>query len=350
MENHKGNFEDLLLDKAFIRWVKNPDYKLNQYWEEWLKHHQERRQDVILAREVLLRLKFKTTLPSEEVTKKAFNEIIEEIEDNKKNEQQLEQKVPGLTIPSHYYLKVAAVFLILIISLGGVYKLYQQNQLYLLQESKVATITKRNPSSIRSKIKLPDGTKVWLNAASAISYPERFGDIREVQLEGEAYFEVVRDTERPFVIKTALSTIKVLGTSFNVNAYEDDKEDFIALVTGSVKVATIMKENKFVLHPGEQLTVDRASGTAKTGLFDKRDVIGWTEGWLTFKDASKDEIIDKLERWYDVKIRVLNEPVEEWNVNGYFRDQSLELVLDRLSFSKDFQYKIEGRKVTIDFE
>lgn len=355
MDNQKHSFEDLILDESFVKWVKNPDYELNLYWEQWIKHNHHRWNDILLAREFILRINFKTTQPSGKVTKRVFNKIIDNTRGNKKSyREENNGRRPGYRMmssarPSGYYVKIAAVLLIIVLSAGCLYLIYKQNQAYLVENQAIARITKSNPSSIRSKIKLPDGTKVWLNAASEISYPEKFGNVREVQLKGEAYFEVVKNAEAPFIVHTPLAVVKVLGTSFNVNAYEDDREDFISLVSGRVKISTVAGNEKFLLVPGEQLAINSTSGVVETRLFDEKEVRGWTEGWLAFKNANKDEIIRKLERWYDVTITVVNEPAEEWNINGYFRDQSLELVLDRLSFSKGFTYKIEGRSVLITF-
>lgn len=348
--DQKQSFEDLLLNESFIKWVKTSDYELNIYWEQWIKHNQHRRQDIILAKEIVSRMTFKNTLPSEETTKKIFNRIVENLDKDEKDFKYKKLRSRSYQNSTNYYLKLVAVFLILLLSMGIVYVLHQQNVLYQQQISKIEIITRKNPSSIRSKIKLPDGTKVWLNAASEITYPEKFSTVRKVQLKGEAYFEVVRDKDSPFIVETHLSKVKVLGTSFNIKAYGDDKENFISLLTGRVRIAKTLEGEEFLLSPGEQLIINRENGLTKKAWFDKRAVIGWTEGYLAFKDANKDEIINKLERWYDVKIVLLNEPSEQWDVNGYFRDQSLELVLDRLAFSKDFIYKIEGRKVTIEFK
>lgn len=345
--DQKESFEDLLLNESFVKWVKSPDLELNLYWERWMKHHEHRRHDVMLAREAILRLRFKHSLPSEEITKKIFNEIVEASE--RKNRQYPYGTYHAEGNQTNYYIKVAAVFLFALLSAGSVFLFNKHNESSAQQVSQVKIITRKNPSSVRSKIMLPDGTKVWLNAASEIRYPEKFSTVRKVQLEGEAYFEVIRNENAPFIVETAQSSVRVLGTSFNINAYGDCKNQLISLLTGKVTISKVQEMESFVLSPGEQMIIDKSTGSFKTQKFDKKDIIGWTEGYLTFKDASKSEIINKLERWYDVKITLLNEPDDDWDVNGYFRDQSLELVLDRLAFSKDFEYTIEGRKVTIKF-
>jgi len=196
---------------------------------------------------------------------------------------------------------------------------------------------------------LPDGSRVWLNAASEITYPATFKDVREVKLKGEAYFDVSEDIGKPFIVKTSLSNVKVLGTSFNVNAYSGNTSEYVSLLKGKVTVSLLDGDTSSLLLPGEQIAINRETGISETFSFDSLEVAGWTTGWLTFKNANKEEIINKLSRWYGVEIQLLNEPAEDWNVNGYFRDQTLEMVLDRLSFSKDFEYKMEGKTVKIRF-
>ena len=271
--DQKQSFEDLLLNESFIKWVKNADYELNIYWEQWIKNNQHRRQDIILAKEFISRMQFKNTLPSEETTKKVFNKIVEKLDRDEKDYQYKKLRLGSFYNSSNYYSKVAAVFVVLLISLGIIYVLHQHNMAYQQQISKIEIITRKNPSSIRSKIKLPDGTKVWLNAASEISYPEKFSTVRKVKLKGEAYFEVVEDKESPFVVQTHLSRVKVLGTSFNIKAYGDDKENFISLLTGKVTISKALEIEEFLLNPGEQLIINRENGSAKKTFFDRKAVI-----------------------------------------------------------------------------
>src|SRR5690606_18951878 len=120
--DRKQSFEDLILDESFIKWVKNPDYELNLYWEEWIRHNQHRRNDVMLAKEVISRMQFKTASPDEETTKKVFNRIIENtVKKEVRNSRKTNNTQPYLS--NFHYLKIAAIFLILLVSAGSIYLL-----------------------------------------------------------------------------------------------------------------------------------------------------------------------------------------------------------------------------------
>lgn len=345
------NIGDLLNDTSFVKWVKFPDRENDKNWELWLKKNRQRQSDVALARELILSMKFKTKYPTEEEVEKAFDKVLMNVElkpgsSNSNGNSQKRVRISGIT----YYAKIAAVILLLLSSFAAVYWMYQNNLSLKDQGTASASIIKRsNPSAIRSKIILPDGSRVWLNAESELTYPSEFGQTREIKLSGEAYFEVVKNIHKPFIVKTNLAKIKVLGTSFNVNAYGDSPGEYVSLVEGNVAVSLSDSDTSSLLLPGEQIIVNNETGISETMPFDSVEVVGWTQGWLTFKNSGKDEILNKLGRWYGVKIELLNEPSETWNVNGYFRDQPLDVVLDRLSFSKDIDYKINGKTVKIEF-
>lgn len=338
---------DLVTDKSFVEWVKSPD-KVSGGLDYWIKTKGFTKEQVSLAREVITRMNFQTTFPGEEKTQRSYEKILMNI--NSRSEERSRNKISwrkGRMYPA----KVAAVVLIFLVSFIAVYWLRQHSMTEDLKaEQSIQIIKRTNPSAIKSKIILPDGSTAWLNSESELTYPERFSEVREVTLKGEAYFNVTKNTARPFVVKTDLSKIKVLGTRFNVNAYHEKKErDLISLVEGKVAVSMIKNDTSSLLLPGEQIEVDRDSGISRSMGFDSLEITGWTQGWLVFKDANQEEIIDKLSRWYGVNFILLNEPAKEWHVNGYFQNQTLEMVLDRLSFSKDFRYVINDKTVKIEF-
>ncbi|MBT33593.1 MAG: hypothetical protein CMO01_28340 [Thalassobius sp.] len=244
-------------------------------------------------------------------------------------------------------VKIAASLLLLI----GVWFVYQQYQnKALLQEETVAstpTIIEREiPWGRKSTIKLSDGTLVKMNSGSTIKFPEKFsGDTREIELIGEAYLEVVKDPSRPFIVKTGSVQTRVLGTSFNVKAIPGQTIQ-IALVEGSVQVSDVNTKQEMLLAPGEMIT-------AKTEIFEKspfdyKELIAWKDGLLVFKNASPEVIISKLEKWYGFKI-IVQRKLSRKAYTSTFSNESLEEVLNIISESKDFQFKIikEEEKVII---
>lgn len=339
------DLKDLLTNPSFVQWVKFPHKENEQKWELWIKNNPNRKNDVALARELILRMSFKTKHPGNEQIEESHQATLAKI-DNIKTANHNPAEQGGFNI-----VKIAAAILLLMTSFISVY-LIVSNPASPVKNEQVQNeeiIQRKNPAGIRTKITLPDGSHVWLNAESQLTYPAIFNRKREVSLKGEAFFEVVRDTLRPFKVKTRLSEITVLGTSFNVNAYSNDVNESVSLMEGKVTVSLMENDTSSLLLPGEQIIINPKIGLSQNQHFDSLQVFGWTRGLLVFKNAGKEEIIDKLSRWYGVNIEITKQPSSTWNVNGYFDNQSLEMVLDRLSFSKDFDYTIEDKNVTIKF-
>ncbi len=227
----------------------------------------------------------------------------------------------------------------------------------------------------KSKVQLPDGTQVWLNADSRITYNENFqGSLREVQLSGEAYFDVVRDEERPFVIHTNVVDIKVLGTAFNVRSYADEKNTETSLVRGSVEVTLRNHpEKKFTLKPNDKLIInnEQAGPTVasvkkdierttskqivltwgKINYPSKADTVAteamWTRNKLAFDKESLEEIALKIERWYDVKVMIADEEMKKTEFSIIIEDESLQQVMEALRVAGKFHYSINKKEVTI---
>lgn len=157
------------------------------------------------------------------------------------------------------------------------------------------------------QVVLFDGTRVWLNGGSRLRYPSRFAvNCREVELSGEAYFEVTKDTSRPFMVRTALAKVEVLGTSFNVSA-QAEKECVATLVEGRVRMQDA-EEHKVVLAPGQQAELDEQGGW-KVEEVDIRYFIAWKDGKFAFKDAKLETVLEKLARYYGVQFKFENSKV-----------------------------------------
>ena len=211
-------------------------------------------------------------------------------------------------------------------------------------DDQLSTIIKQNPAGQKSKIFLPDGSEVWLNAESSISYPEKFSDsLRTVSLEGEAFFSVVKKPMKPFVVLAGEVSTVVLGTSFNINAYKTEEQTYVALQSGKVKLnfQTEGKEQEMFLEPGEGVSYDRSSRLAVKEAFDYEKLFGWKDGIIVFRDAQIDEIVNTLSRWYGVTFTVENTPKEVWDYNGTFPNQSLDNVLNSIGFTKGFTYEFD---------
>lgn len=196
---------------------------------------------------------------------------------------------------------------------------------------------------------LSDGTKVWLNADSKIKYPVSFGqDKREVSLRGEGYFEVAKDSARPFIMSTDKMDVKVLGTTFDVNTYEDEGKSFVVLVEGLVEVSAGKGESR-IITPGYMAEVDMHDVQAKIHVSkcDTEHYIAWNSGNFSFRNASLTEILKRVSRYYDVT--VIREQVfeEEYYTGDVSSDVSLESLLAVIESSTSVSFKVERKIVYV---
>ncbi len=177
-----------------------------------------------------------------------------------------------------------------------------------------------------------------------LTYPTTFaGELRSVELTGEAFFEVEKDAKKPFRVKAAQTTVDVLGTSFNVMAYQDEKSVDATLVHGAVIVRGNSGEKR--LQPGEQASVV-GTGTVQVSEVDVEEVLAWKNGLFIFEDADLRSVMRQLARWYDVEIEYQGAP-SDMKLNGaVYRNYSLSQVLTVLK-ATGLQFRIEGRKLII---
>ena len=197
-------------------------------------------------------------------------------------------------------------------------------------------------------IMLADGTKVWVNAATEIRYPVKFvGKERRVWLEGEAYFEVAHDTTRPFVVETEQAKVKVLGTSFDVNAYEEEGKTWTTLEEGMVEIESLDRGEKIRMVPGEQICLIEGKGMEKykveTALFTS-----WRSGRLVFKDMRLEELMRNMARWYDVKVEFYREEAKDIVFTGDVKKyEDLNEVLEIIELTSDVHFTIEEQRIIV---
>lgn len=216
--------------------------------------------------------------------------------------------------------------------------------------SSVPWIEKVNKKGEKKYYQLPDGSSVWLNAESTLRFAASFaGPVRKVQLEGEAYFEVKKDVTKPFVVEVYGSTVEVLGTSFNVSSYQNDKEVKVALLEGKVKVANKEQTQMVLLNPGEELITSKDDDFLRKERFEYENTFGWKDGILSFDGADFTNFKSRLERWYDVSVEVKGKAPENWELRAKYKNEVLKNVLKDISFNKGFSYRIENEKIVITF-
>jgi len=250
---------------------------------------------------------------------------------------------------SYLWRSIAAAILVLVVSIFILRNIDNKEKQSVTQS--IQLIEKSLPSGQKTKIFLPDGSEVWLNAESSLSYPERFDDVsRVVSLKGEAFFNVTKNPLKPFIVKTESMDITVLGTSFNVRCYNNEKITNVALEIGKVLVETSdSKDNKYILFPGEGISVNNKLGKVSRYEVDPKSAFQWKEGLLYFNKADFDEVINELSRWYGVEFIIENYNGEKWEYSAEFKNEYLINVLQSMSFSKGFKYEMDQNKVVVKF-
>jgi len=219
--------------------------------------------------------------------------------------------------------------------------------------------TLTTPRGGQYQLNLPDGSKVWLNAASSLKFPSTFTGLnqRKVELSGEAYFEIAKVTVKdksarnkevrlPFIVVTGRQKVEVLGTHFNVNAYTDELNTKTTLLEGSVKVTDADERHTVTLKPGQQSVLN-----ADALVIERADVekgIDWKSGKFIFKNESLESIMRKVARWYDVEVIYAgNVPKQETFSGTVSRFDDVEKVLRRLELTGEVRFKINGRQITV---
>ncbi|MDR2274989.1 MAG: FecR domain-containing protein [Sphingobacterium sp.] len=210
--------------------------------------------------------------------------------------------------------------------------------------SKIHSNTLATPRGGRYQLTLADGTQVWLNAQSSITYPSAFqGSSREVTISGEVYFEVAHNATMPFRVRSENQLIEVLGTHFNVNTYNAKSRTKTTLLSGSIALTNT--HQRIILKPGEQGIVAGHSMSVKN--VDPAEVIAWKEGYFDFTDADISSVIDELGRWYNVDIHYQGTTTPETFTGRIPRSWPFEKVLNLLKTFKSIQVEMQGRRLIV---
>ncbi|BBE16073.1 anti-sigma factor [Aquipluma nitroreducens] len=242
----------------------------------------------------------------------------------------------------YYLLRVAAV-LVFVISIGGlsIYIASETNLFYKNNWVEVST-----EAGQRSKVSLPDGSLVWLNAGSIIKYcPDK--NERKVSLNGEAYFEVNHSPDYPFVIETGDTKIKVLGTKFNVSHYSGSKITEASLLSGKIEM-TLFKSDKVIdIRPGEKVSYDAETQTLnKTEAIVQNDIL-WKQGILVFENESFNDLILKLERYYAVNFDYNRATFENIHYTGTINNLNIYRVLEFINLTIPINYEINNKTIKL---
>ena len=197
------------------------------------------------------------------------------------------------------------------------------------------------PRGGQYQLQLADGTKIWLNAASSVKFPVSFqGSKRNVELQGEAYFEVAKDKAHPFIVKSIHQEVEVLGTHFNLKVYENGLRTTTTLLEGSVKV------NQVILKPGEESTL--TAGQINVRNVDTDNAISWKNGFFNFDNEPLEQIMDDIGRWYDLDVKFKDEELRKKMFSGSISKYvKVSHVLSKLSLTRSVQFEIQGKTIIV---
>jgi len=245
-----------------------------------------------------------------------------------------------------YVRRIAAAAAILVAVAGSGYWLGNNRV-----DSSIKDVLVEAPLGSRTKMYLPDGTMVWLNAGSYLSYSRAFGvKDRNVTLEGEGYFEVTKNKKIPFVVKTTELSIHVLGTKFNFRNYRDEEEARVSLLEGKVVANSGLNlAEEHSLTPNQRIILDKKTGNTTITTVNASHSLIWTQGLIYFDEEKLPDIAKELERSYNVKINISDDSLRNYRFYGNFtrNEQTIREVLDVLASTNRLTYTMNGKLITL---
>jgi transmembrane sensor len=338
---------DFLKDDDFVQWVRNPTHEQNIFWQNWLTQHTEKAQVVAEARAIILSTRYQNVYtPSDADLVSVWNQI----QFGEKSQLSARRQLPRLTLP----LLLRGIAAVGIVALGS-FLVWQQTDKSRSPENRVVVNVNRldvKTAALEKRVViLPDGSTVKMNSRSKISYLSDFGKgNRELQLEGEAFFDVVPDSARPFRIYTGRLQTTVVGTTFNISAYAEDPHIRVAVKTGKVEVAEQANNDeahKLLLMPDQMSLFEKAGNELTATSFDPDIEFGWTYPVIVLKNADFQEIKRVIEKEYAVTFVVEKGLRVREEFSAKFENAPLAKVLDALNYTSRFQYNLIKDKIYI---
>lgn len=253
---------------------------------------------------------------------------------------------PKHSIKKNIY-KYAAIILVMLSSSVITWQLFENSNLNeaLQEDNSLVLVTTQKAE--KKEIILEDNTKIILNSNSALSYPKHFkGDIREVVIKGEAFFDVTRNEQKPFVVTTNEGLkIRVLGTSFNVKSYPEDRKMETTLVTGKVKVIEEQKNTIVELSPSQKATYLKSEDKMIVEHVETKNYTSWKEGKLIYNDTPMREVIKDLERMYNLKFDVASNKILDYKYKGEFDNLKIDQILELFEISSPITYTVQKNNI-----
>ncbi|NOY95335.1 MAG: FecR family protein [Chlorobi bacterium] len=335
---NKQIYEQLISDNQFVEWASGKNNTRQKYWAGWKKEHPDFTVEFEEACKTVTIIEFNPPKISRAEVTYLWSKT-------KKNLCKPRKNSPVREIIS-WYGKIAGVLIIPLIILSV--WLFQNNQTVksdinnIIENNINKLITVKAPVGGRLNFELPDGSKVWLNAGTVFEYPAYFNsNSREVNLLGEAVFEI-KKSNTPFIVHNPGPDIKVYGTIFSVNSYNDQENIIVALVSGKISLDVNHKE--VFLSPGEVSMFNKQKRELTITRKNTEQYTCWREGRFMFRDTPLKEILATLQRQYNVTISLSNPKLANYKYNAAFEQESLDQILYMLSLSAPIKYTFNKPK------
>lgn len=337
---------DFANDAFFIRWVKHPDEESDFFWNTFMRESPACSAAIKEARQLILSFNYqKRSLPAEALTEMRNNLWMHMLVE-RQGEERPKQR--------YGWWLAAASIAVLTLVMAGFVALYHFDDAARpyptsVHKSDNEIITHKGQNSM---ILLADGSRVWLNDSSILTYSRDFTSpkTRDVYLEGEAFFQVAKDASHPFIVHTSDIKIKVLGTAFSVKSYPTDKTVETTLVSGKVRIEQSDERGKRVgdieLKPNQKAVFHKESRVIKVRDVKASAKSAWKRNRLVFDEEPVRNILHQLEMWYGVDIDVTSEKLD-CRLTGTIEKESLEQMLELLKMTHGIAYRIDGKRVFI---
>lgn len=342
---------DMILNESFREFVEDTNPESVRIWTEWIALHPDKRREIENAVSVLKTLLNKRNVKVPVDKNESLNNLMKLI-----NEENTEP-VKGIRYLNSTWFKIAAIGLV-ILGLSTAIDLFHVRKVkkYDLVYNEIIV-----PLGEKAQIVLSDGSHVWINSDSKLKYPVKFGETsRDVTLEGEAFFDVAKQRGKTFVVNTRDVKVNVLGTAFNVKCYPGDDKTQTVVVRGEVRVediqgkleATVLKPNEMATIHDRQLPDQPVSNrpVIKVDKVDPVNLVSWKDQMLVFAGETFDDLSVKMERWFNVKIRIDNEKLKSERYTGKFGNETIYQVLEAIKITTPITYKVTNDTIIISRE
>jgi ferric-dicitrate binding protein FerR (iron transport regulator) len=265
-----------------------------------------------------------------------YNRILLKLTRETKNTSDKNRSISWFNI----FQKVAAILIIPVIIASVYYNFYNSKK-----DFGQSWVEINSPEGTRTKFGLPDGSTGWLNGGSTLKYNPMFADARNVELNGEAYFDIAKQNGSSFIVSTAGLNIKVLGTKFNVFTNPNDGHTEVVLEEGKVEAVGTTKSFNREMNVGDKLDFNFKSNSVKIENIDTESYTAWKDGFLMLNEETLEQGARRIERWYNVEIEIVDDVLKNYGFKATFKDESLKEVIRLLAITTPIDYEILPRKM-----